>query len=1710
MFRKRLLAVLLSLGMVVQPFSAYVYAEEWVTGEVTEECTKRETVMSTESKELFKATDEESDVVVQSDDKLNDELAIKSDSIKSDSSNDKTGVTSLWPMNVTTQDEECVGVGEDDADRLASMSQSEYDSKMNGFINDGRWKNGVSWPKNGCVLYSYKWVDYMYGLDGPARGTKYTGTSNIRSGDVLRLSCGHTIIVLKRDGNSLYTAEGDFSRKVRITDSAYSITGSGKIHEKVTGGDYGLTHGYHYVDIVDNRDTEAPRVSEERRENVTSTGYDVYCRATDNVGVTCVKFPTWTVANNQADITWENGERISGSAQDGYYKYHVNIAKYGNRKGQYATHIYAYDAAGNTSGGGNPGDTVIKAEVQAPTILDLSDRNVKLQTTGSSTWISIDGSGFSRYSSSTDYTLNAAGNHTIRAYSQDSEGNKSVEVSRTLYVGKSETPGRKVDETPTASLVTLTKSNANSVIWYSINGGGYQKYTSQIRRTENTTIKYYSTRTGCVQSDVSEFQLKVTAPDKPVAELGNKESRIGIGDVIMVKLDKQSKAGKYICTFKRDDTDFYTVESEDNNISFKTETAGKYTITAIAQNSFGESETSNALNIMVMPNVTVRFEDWDGSLLDDPIELKWGGSVSDRVPKAPSREGYDFQGWDGTFTNITEDTVIKAKYEIKVFTVNFRNLNGDNNTLVKTERVEWGSSAHEPDMTSYIPAPGYIFAGWCVDKNSACEDYKCVKGNMTLYASYAWENSNLTMATGWMSVTCKKNNIGEQYYEAIATLTCNPDLDSNARAVLKLSTAEGKTVAVKTEDIQLAAGETSKFLQFGINEDLDASKASLYIVGFKNQKTAGTLAKVAEVDITRQVYYGEWSDWSETKPEADNIGTKKQYRWNTRETVERTDTRTLSGYKLVSTDTNVGGWSSWQDGAISEINNDSRKREVQTRDVVTGTYYKYGHYCGKTRQGWETFPWSSSAFVSNAAYHEIGTFEENDSRLTYMGVASDTGAQNWTYYPNGSLYRCSNTCYRWYRMGDPTHTYKKQYRYRDTTYVYHFEKVSEYGQWSDTKPTSYYQLQERTLYRGRNEIDWAALDEKNDTEKIHVEGKLENAGDVADKIATAFVYKQTNTDPLQEQIEYMQEVKIGADNSYELDIFPRENLSAETGDFIIAFALEGATRLINAKILPAPKATYTVSFIADGKLISTQSVEAGNSAEVPEAPVLAGKKFVRWNTSTTNIREDLEIEAVYQEASCAVVYVDKLNGTVDLVRANYNDPISKDYPEAPEGYKCLGWDAATVSGDMIVNALYEKRDYTVTFMDATGQNVVEKKTCSYGGSVLPPSYEYMTAGEGQRITGWSLEPDWRHVTDDIIVYPIVEYEKTASMPYSTVGNTELSYLKYTDYEIEPVYPMFDLNSDADGAQIYYTTDGSDPEMFEEHTEEEHDACGESADGDGLSTNAMLYTGPIKITGDVTIKAISVEDGKNISEIAQFPITLEEIQSTVDKYDDSGDNDDDWFIFFGDDEISSAVDSDKQYSKNLTPLEKARIMGLGSVNDTDALVSFGKSYALSISGNEAQVTVAKGNKFRLDGAKGTFTLKDPTKKKLVSVNRKGVVKAKNGTGEEYVDIIYQKDGQTCDLKVRVIIPSISSNDLQINKLTATANAGQKIDICLDVPLNALYDRINTKNKGAVSDLAVSFCSDERYHITGNAVGKGKVTIPIYVNGKKFSVKIKVKK
>ena len=135
-----------------------------------------------------------------------------------------------------------------------AIDMATYRAKRDAFINDARWAHGTYWPQIppklstyscwGCFAYACDFTTYVYGVNNYQEGQAFYSPSEIRTGDVIRIS-GHTFVVLERNGNDLYTAEGAFSDAVRIANPGYKVTASGGLTD-TWGNAKTFETGYHF------------------------------------------------------------------------------------------------------------------------------------------------------------------------------------------------------------------------------------------------------------------------------------------------------------------------------------------------------------------------------------------------------------------------------------------------------------------------------------------------------------------------------------------------------------------------------------------------------------------------------------------------------------------------------------------------------------------------------------------------------------------------------------------------------------------------------------------------------------------------------------------------------------------------------------------------------------------------------------------------------------------------------------------------------------------------------------------------------------------------------------------------------------------------------------------------------------------------------------------------------------------------------------------------------------------------------------------------------------------------------------------------------------------------------------------------------------------------------------------------------------------------
>jgi hypothetical protein len=106
---------------------------------------------------------------------------------------------------------------------------------------------------------------------------------------------------------------------------------------------------YKLENLVAIDDTQAPVITNVFVSNITTQGYTVTCRVTDDDAVGLVAFPTWTTANGQVDLDEDDLINQQGTQDEDIYIFCVNIADHDMEYGEYNTCIYARDRAGNIS-----------------------------------------------------------------------------------------------------------------------------------------------------------------------------------------------------------------------------------------------------------------------------------------------------------------------------------------------------------------------------------------------------------------------------------------------------------------------------------------------------------------------------------------------------------------------------------------------------------------------------------------------------------------------------------------------------------------------------------------------------------------------------------------------------------------------------------------------------------------------------------------------------------------------------------------------------------------------------------------------------------------------------------------------------------------------------------------------------------------------------------------------------------------------------------------------------------------------------------------------------------------------------------------------------------------------------------------------------------------------------------------------------------------
>jgi hypothetical protein len=204
---------------------------------------------------------------------------------------------------------------------------------------------------------------------------------------------------------------------------------------------------------------------------------------------------------------------------------------------------------------------------------------------------------------------------------------------------------------------------------------------------------------------------------------------------------------------------------------------------------------------------------------------------------------------------------------------------------------------------------------------------------------------------------------------------------------------------------------------------------------------------------------------------------------------------------------------------------------------------------------------------------------------------------------------------------------------------------------------------------------------------------------------------------------------------------------------------------------------YTVRFLVDNNVYSTQSVVEGGYAYPPQQnPYKEGYVFKGWDNSIYRpVYGNLDITAIFERNYYTVTFIGFDGSVISTQQVETGKAASAPTAPTVDGYIFTGWDIgfSNVQTDLTVRAIYIQNTYTVTFIDeyhntTTTLKGVPKGTDLAGYSGIPGNPSALigndiTWGTFKGWAGRTVDADFHNVKGNITLY--AEYNKRLPVRY---------------------------------------------------------------------------------------------------------------------------------------------------------------------------------------------------------------------------------------------------------------------------------------------------------------------------------------------------------
>lgn len=148
--------------------------------------------------------------------------------------------------------------------------------------------------------------------------------------------------------------------------------------------------------------------------------------------------------------------------------------------------------------------------------------------------------------------------------------------------------------------------------------------------------------------------------------------------------------------------------------------------------------------------------------------------------------------------------------------------------------------------------------------------------------------------------------------------------------------------------------------------------------------------------------------------------------------------------------------------------------------------------------------------------------------------------------------------------------------------------------------------------------------------------------------------------------------------------------------------------------------TFTVTFKDGEKVLETQTVEYEAAATAPDTARLSppeGMHFAKWDKDFSKVTEDIEVSAVYELNVYTVIFKNgETTLKTEMVKHGFAATPPNVFDTATK--KFVRWDKPfdNVTSDLIVNAKFETKKFTLTFINYDG-TPVHTAEVEYGASI---------------------------------------------------------------------------------------------------------------------------------------------------------------------------------------------------------------------------------------------------------------------------------------------------------------------------------------------------------------------------------------------------------